>query len=120
VTFVEFLFSSLLHNKSKDQKAIRTAANKDLFEHIAYLLPGSTAKIIGDKIYNGQCTANVWRASPCLISFDFSDWNDRRIARTTGKLEQPESREEQKPERLEQERPGTPERRNDCCANIFA
>jgi len=35
------------------------------------------------------------------ISFDFSDWNDRRITRTTGQLEQPESRDEQQPERRE-------------------
>jgi hypothetical protein len=46
------------------------------------------------------------------ISFDFSDWNDQRIARTTGKLEQPENKDEQKPERLgKPERPGKPERR---------
>jgi hypothetical protein len=54
-----------------------------------FSFPDSAAQLISDYIYDGQCASNV---------FDFSDCNDQRIARTTGKLETGKT-----------ERPGKPE-----------
>jgi hypothetical protein len=58
--------------------------------------PFVPAKRIYDFFYNGHHAAN------CLVSFSlkfffvFSDRNDRKIARMTGHLERPESRNDRK------------------------